>query len=71
VYRFHYETGAQMRAAGPLGAIFLDRPRTLGRGTLAVGVLYEHVELTRFDGDDLADQIAFSSETVRQHATAE
>jgi hypothetical protein len=61
VYRFDFETGAQIREAGSLGSIFLDRPRTLGRGAFAVGFLYEHIELTEFDGDDLAGQIELAS----------
>ena len=61
VYHYDPDTGAMRREAGPLGAVFLDRPRTLGQHVLAIGALYEHADLTRYDGRELAPQVVLRS----------
>jgi hypothetical protein len=60
-YRFDLESGAMIRERGPLGSMFLERPRTLGRGVVAAGALYEHATLTDYDGSSLADEVRLES----------
>ena len=61
-YRTIVELGTFEREAGPLGAVFLERAETLGRGRLALGFDYLFADLTDFDGRSLAKQLDYRSD---------
>ena len=56
-YRFNFELGVPERSSDSLGPVFVERADTVGRRRLDVGLVYLHANLTRFDGDEFADQI--------------
>jgi hypothetical protein len=62
-YRYDLETGAYVRDTGPLGSAYVERPRTVPAGSFVAGAFYQHADLTRFDGDDLAEQVTLRSRT--------
>jgi hypothetical protein len=60
-YTFDYDAGIARREVGAFGSIFVETPETVGRHALSLGTTYIHADLTQFDGDELAEQIDFSS----------
>jgi hypothetical protein len=60
-YRYDEESGAMVRETKSLGSVLLDRPRTIGHRVLEVDRLYEHADLTAYNGRDLASQITLQS----------
>ncbi len=52
-YRLNPELEVFERAPGPLGPVFVERPGTLGKGKLDVGLSYLFVDFDDLNGDDI------------------
>jgi hypothetical protein len=57
-YRYNPDLQAFERSSGSLGPVYVERPQTLGRGKLDIGVAYLHINFDQLNGDDL-DGLAF------------
>lgn len=60
-YRFNFETGVPERSSSLLGPVFTERADTVGKGRFDLGLSYLHADLTQFNGQDFAGQIATSA----------
>jgi hypothetical protein len=49
-YTLDERTGIPQRSSGNFGPAFAERALTLGKGTLSVGLNYQHVSFDRFEG---------------------
>jgi len=57
-YRYNPDLQAFERSSGSLGPVYVERPQTLGRGKLDIGIAYLYINFDELDGDDL-DGLAF------------
>mgnify|MGYP001410616569 CR=1 FL=1 len=52
-YTFNPELDEFERSSNSLGSVFVERPRTIGEGRLALGVSYAFVDFQELDGEEL------------------
>ncbi|MCA1853619.1 MAG: hypothetical protein LC647_14860, partial [Beggiatoa sp.] len=57
-YRYNPDLQAFERSSGSLGPVYVERPQTLGRGKLDIGLAYLYINFDELDGDEL-DGLAF------------
>ncbi|MGH8584912.1 MAG: transporter [Gammaproteobacteria bacterium] len=57
-YRYNPDLQAFERSSGSLGPVYVERPQTLGRGKLDIGIAYLYINFDELDGNDL-DGLAF------------
>jgi len=57
-YRYNPDLQAFERSSGSLGPVYVERPQTLGRGKLDIGIAYLHINFDELNGDEL-DGLAF------------
>lgn len=57
-YRYNPDLQAFERSSGSLGPVYVERPQTLGRGKLDIGLAYLYINFDELDGNDL-DGLAF------------
>ncbi|MGH9196798.1 MAG: transporter, partial [Acidimicrobiia bacterium] len=57
-YRYNPDLQAFERSSGSLGPVYVERPQTVGRGKLDIGIAYLYINFDELDGDDL-DGLAF------------
>ena len=57
-YRYNPDLQAFERSSGSLGPVYVERPQTLGRGKLDIGIAYLHIDFDELNGDEL-DGLAF------------
>ncbi|HLY37873.1 MAG TPA: transporter [Candidatus Binatia bacterium] len=60
-YQFNFETGVPERSSESLGPVFAERADTVGKRRFDFGMSYLHADLTQFNGNDFAKQIATSA----------
>ncbi|MDQ3581516.1 MAG: transporter [Pseudomonadota bacterium] len=57
-YRYNPDLQAFERSSGSLGPVYVERPQTVGRGKLDIGIAYLHIDFDELNGDEL-DGLAF------------
>ena len=57
-YSYNPDLQAFERSSGSLGPVYVERPQTLGRGKLDIGLAYLYINFDELDGNDL-DGLAF------------
>jgi hypothetical protein len=57
-YRYNPDLQAFERSSGSLGPVYVERPQTLGRGKLDIGLAYLYLNFDELDGNEL-DGLAF------------
>jgi hypothetical protein len=57
-YSYNPDLQAFERSSGSLGPVYVERPQTLGRGKLDIGIAYLYINFDELDGNDL-DGLAF------------